>query len=216
MMNFDTFRDIPLLSVVSRETLDALYAQNKLRIHHYTKGAVVHMQHEHCTTLDIVLKGSLAAYSLSENGSALPVSSFKPGAIIGANLLFGTHDRYPLNIYSLSESMLVALEREAVLDLLHQYPFVIEYVKSLSMNAQGIDRKITMMMHHNLRANLLEYLQQQSIAQKSNTITLPITKKQLADTLGVQRPSLFRELKKLKDEQIIIVNNREITLNYKT
>ncbi|MDD3253809.1 MAG: helix-turn-helix domain-containing protein [Lachnospiraceae bacterium] len=34
----------------------------------------------------------------------------------------------------------------------------------------------------------------------------------MADYLGVQRPSLFRELKKLKEEGIIEINNRTITI----
>ncbi|MDD4690459.1 MAG: helix-turn-helix domain-containing protein, partial [Eubacteriales bacterium] len=52
----------------------------------------------------------------------------------------------------------------------------------------------------------------QSFIQGSPTILLPISKKQLADYLGVQRPSLFRELKKLQDERIIEIDNRVITL----
>ena len=39
-----------------------------------------------------------------------------------------------------------------------------------------------------------------------------IPKKELADYMGVQRPSLFRELKKLKDEGIIVIDNRTIQL----
>ena len=36
--------------------------------------------------------------------------------------------------------------------------------------------------------------------------------KELADYLGVQRPSLFRELKKMKDEGIIEISKRTIRL----
>ena len=69
-----------------------------------------------------------------------------------------------------------------------------------------------MVAQKTLRENLLEYFRQQSILQGSNTIVLPISKKQLADYLGVQRPSLFRELKNLKDEGIIDVSNRTIQI----
>lgn len=41
-----------------------------------------------------------------------------------------------------------------------------------------------------------------------------MSKKQLADYLGVQRPSLFRELKKMQDEGLIFVLNKEIQLIY--
>lgn len=58
----------------------------------------------------------------------------------------------------------------------------------------------------------MNYLKQQTIIQKSSVILLPISKRQLADYLGVQRPSLFRELKKLKEEGIIEINNRTIAI----
>ena len=48
---------------------------------------------------------------------------------------------------------------------------------------------------------------------KSKTIILPISKKQLADHFGVQRPSLFRELKRMKDEGLIEIDNRNITIH---
>ena len=87
------------------------------------------------------------------------------------------------------------------------------FVGMLSLNSQKLNRKITMVAQKTLRENLLEYFRQQAVLQRSNTILLPISKKQLADYLGVQRPSLFRELKNLKDEGAIYVFNRAIQLN---
>jgi len=43
---------------------------------------------------------------------------------------------------------------------------------------------------------------------------LPITKKQLADYFGVQRPSLFRELKRMKDEGLIEIANKKIYIKF--
>jgi len=65
-----------------------------------------------------------------------------------------------------------------------------------------------------LRENLMDYLVVLSAQQKSNQVTLPVTKKQLADYFGVQRPSLFRELKRMKDESLIKIENKEITIKF--
>ena len=90
---------------------------------------------------------------------------------------------------------------------------MMQSIGMLSLNSQKLNRKITMATQKTLKENLLEYLRQQSILQHSNVIVLPISKKQLADYLGVQRPSLFRELKNLKEESILDVSNRTICLN---
>lgn len=108
---------------------------------------------------------------------------------------------------------LLHITKSAISELLKDYNFVVEFVQSLSQNSQGINQKIVMFTQKTLRDNILDYLAVLTIKQQSDTVTLPLTKKQLADYFGVQRPSLFRELKKLKEEGLIEVNNRNITLH---
>ena len=211
-MNFEKICKIPLLSDINSSVLKKLYANKQIFIRCYAKDATVHLQHEACTMLDVVLSGSLVAYSLWENGSAIKMFEFRKGSIIGANLLFGDEHTYPLNIYSVTSCELLHITQNAVIEFLHNYNFVMHYIKSLSTNSQGMNQKITMLTQRTLRDNLLDYLKKQSVLQKNSTIILPVSKKQLADYLGVQRPSLFRELKKLKNEKIVEVNNRTITL----
>ena len=211
-MTIGELQKISLLSKMDTVVLDRCLAENQVLIRHYSKGVTVHHQHDVCTALDVVLSGNLVAYSLSENGSANSMFEFQKNSIIGANLLFGDNNTYPLNIYSVTACDLLHLSRNAVMEFLHDYHFVMQYIKSLSMNSQGMNRKITMLTQKTLRENIMDYLKQQSIIQDSSKIVLPFSKKELADYLGVQRPSLFRELKKLKDEGIIVIDNRTIQL----
>ena len=97
--------------------------------------------------------------------------------------------------------------------MLHDYDFVMLYIKSLSQNSLGLNHKIAMFSRKTLRQNILEYLLQQSITQHSQTVKLPFSKKkEFADYLGVQRPSLFRELKKMQLDGVISIDNRKITV----
>lgn len=176
----------------------------------YSKGATVHRQRERCSTVDVVLSGGLVAYSLSENGSAVTLLEFKENGIVGANLMFGENDTFPLNIYAVTACTLLHITKSAIVELLHGHGFVMHYIKSLSINAQGMNRKIAMLTQKTLRENIMDYLRHQALLQGSTEIRLPISKKEMADIMGVQRPSLFRELKKMKAEGLIDVSNRII------
>lgn len=110
--------------------------------------------------------------------------------------------------------MLYHVTKSGIEELLKHREFVMRYVQSLSENSQGMNQKIAMYTRKSLRDNLTDYLRALSVEQKSDTISLPITKKQLADYFGVQRPSLFRELKRMKDEGIIEIAKKEITLKF--
>jgi CRP-like cAMP-binding protein len=212
-VDMEKLREIPMLSGADIDRLTRCALQNHIYINQYPKGATVHSQHDSCAALDVVLSGNLVAYSLSENGSAVKMFEFREHAMIGANLLFGESSVYPLNIYAVTPCELLHMTKHAVMELLHDYQFVMHYIQSLSSNSQGMNWRIAMSTQKTLRENLLDYFRQQSILQDSRDIVLPISKKQLAEYLGVQRPSLFRELKKMKDEGLIEVSNRSIRID---
>lgn len=212
-MNGFELKKIPLLTEVDEKVLSSLIKERKIYEKRYNKNTTIHSRGKDCTALDIVLEGNLIAYSLAQNGSENIMFEFGRESIIAANLLFGDNNHYPFNIYSVTDCRLLHLEKSAVCKLISHYDFALKYIQSLSQNSQGMNRKIAMFSQKSLRKNVLDYLTALSIEQKSDTVLLPLTKKQLADYFGVQRPSLFRILKELKDEGLISISNREITIN---
>ncbi|MHB8127610.1 MAG: Crp/Fnr family transcriptional regulator [Mobilitalea sp.] len=215
-MKISSLKHIPLLMDVDETILSELIKEHEIYDSQYKKNTTIHSQGEKCSMLDVVLTGSLVAYSLAQNGSESVMFEFTSGSIIAANLLFGDNNRYPLNIYCMTDCRLLHLKKTAVCTLLKNYNFVMQYIQSLSQNSQGMNRKIFMFTQKSLRKNILDYLTALSIEQQSDTVTLHLTKKQLADYFGVQRPSLFRTLKELKEEGLIEVNNRKIIIRKDT
>jgi CRP-like cAMP-binding protein len=210
MNEFEFLKAVPIMKSVNG--IEQLISQRKIIIKKYAKGETLYNQGSSCKSLDIVVTGSLTAYSLTENGSSTIMFEFKKNSIIGANLLFAPENIYPLNIYCSSKCELVHLEKSAVEIMLHDYDFVMSYIKSLSQNSLGLNHKIAMFSRKTLRQNIIEYLIQQSITQHSQTVHLPFSKKEFADYLGVQRQSLFRELKKMQIDGVIGIDNRKITI----
>ena len=66
-----------------------------------------------------------------------------------------------------------------------------------------------------IRNKLLEYFEIQYKKSLSRVIKLPFSFKELADYLAVNRTAMFRELKNLKEENLIEIKNRKISLLYK-
>lgn len=211
--NMETYKDIDLFDDIDNATIEYLIKKNYIFINSYTKSNTVHYQGKHCNSLDIVISGKLMAYSLSKKGTENILFEFTKNNIIGTNLLFGNSNIYPLDIYSIDNCELLHIKKEGILILLKNYNFTLNFIKYLSNNSIGMNDKIRMYSQKSLRENLLEYFVSLSIEQETDIIYLPISKKQLADYLGVQRPSLFRELKKLKDEGLIKIENRTIDIS---
>lgn len=208
----EELKRMPLFDEVDRKILAYLIQDGQIYQRSYYKGATVHEQNTACAVMDVVCSGKLVAYSLAPSGAESIVFAFETGSIVGANLLFGSQNQYPLSIYCTADSVLLHISKSGVEELLKGYGFVMHFVQSLSMNAQGMNKKIAMYTQKSLRENLMDYLLALSAQQKSKVVVLPATKKQLADYFGVQRPSLFRELKRMKDEGLILIANKTITI----
>lgn len=67
-------------------------------------------------------------------------------------------------------------------------------------------------MYKSIRQCIIDFLIYESYMQKSKTIKLEMTKKDLAEKFGIQRSSLSRELNKMRKEGLIEYDAHSITL----
>lgn len=82
----------------------------------------------------------------------------------------------------------------------------------ISDNAFIVSGKIKYYANKTLREKIMNYLDYECKKQNSNHIKLSITKKALAERMGVARTSLSRELDKMRKEGIIAFDRETITL----
>ena len=66
-----------------------------------------------------------------------------------------------------------------------------------------------------IREKLLEYFEIENKRSRFNYVYLQSSFRDLADYLAINRSAMFRELKHLKEEKLIEIKDRRITLLYK-
>ena len=77
------------------------------------------------------------------------------------------------------------------------------FMKVISDNALMLNKKVQYLSIKSIRGKISAYLLEQYKNNKGNTIVLPLKRNELADFLNVSRPSMSRELCKMRDEGII-------------
>jgi CRP-like cAMP-binding protein len=192
------------------EGLDNLIITKNIKAKKYENHNTIRDVNENCEWVDIVVSGQVIAYYLSENGDTTTMFEFVKGSIIGANLIL-IGGFYPLNFYAKGVTQIISISKTGIEELLHNYDFSIKFFRALSINSQNLNKKVFLLHKKTIRDNLIDYFKKQVVLQNSSTFVLPISKKELADYLGVQRQSLFRELKKMQDDNIIETYNRKVT-----
>ncbi len=205
-----------LFKDLEEQTLGTLESDGHLKIRSYGVGEVVYFEGDTCRTYDLVLSGTLEAQSIQASGNVFTVSLFEAGDTLGANLLFGSHNHYPMTITARGAARVLHLDKEVIFPLCRQSEhFLKTFIFSLSENATILGRKLTTVGTRSLRENILTDLERLFREQEGPVVTLPHSRQVWADHLGVQRPSLSRELGKMRDEGLIDFYQDRVTLLYK-
>lgn len=180
----------------------------------YAKGQIIALQGERCTTLDIILEGSVSTQNLDEEGRLFKAEVLTSGESCGATLLFGSNNSYPMQLVAEESCTILHLKSELVLDLCERRQDVLLTLLALiSDRAHRLGTTVNRLTTLSLRESLLAYLHRLADEQHTNRIRLPITKKELAERLGFARTSISRELATLKDEGVLSMHGKHITLH---
>jgi len=211
--DYQRLTELPLFSSFTPSDLERLFGSQPYSIKSYTKDQVIYLSGERCTSLDILLEGSVSLQSLDETGSLFKAQVLTAGDTYGTTLLFGTSNRFPLTVVSEGSVEVLHLSKALVLAFSKEHSLFTEnLLQIVSDKAYSLSTSLTNLTSKTLRENLLTYLREEARKQGSQTIRLRITKKELAHRLGVERTSLSRILALLRDEKILSFTRNTITV----
>lgn len=182
----------------------------------FTKGAIIFRSGQIVSELGIVVKGSVNIESLDLSGSKAILSN------IGSSQIFA-------EIYAFCrEPMMVdaIAGKDCEILFVNIQALLKENNSNRSWYAKLLKNLLNIAAHKNLtlsnrifctapktiRGRLLTYLANLSAKQKSQSLTLPFNRQQLADYLNLDRSTLSKELGKMRNEGLISFHKNVITL----
>jgi CRP-like cAMP-binding protein len=77
------------------------------------------------------------------------------------------------------------------------------FLELLSDRLLMLNKKLKMLTMENIRQKIVNFLSDEYKKQKSLNIKVPLSRLEMAEHMGIQRPSLSRELSKMREEGII-------------
>lgn len=210
---FDVLSHTELFNSFSSNELNILFKEKYYRLSEYNKNSVIYFQNEICTTIDVILQGEIAIHRIDENGNVFIVSTFSSGDIIGGNLLFANKNTYPMTIICKNKCKILHINKELVLELCQKNKdFLVAFVQSISDKTLILTDKLKAVAMKSIRQCIIDFLTYEYFLQESNVIVLKVSKKELAERFGIQRPSLSRELNKMKRDGLIDFDSKTITI----
>lgn len=205
--------DTTLMQSFPPEKIHAYLKNGGFRTAAYKKNSVIHFEGESCHKLEIILSGQVAVERIDESGNLLTVAEFYSDDILGGNLMFSKNPYYPMTTTTRTSVLILEIDKDLLFELLSKHPaFLQSYLSFVSDHTAILGDKIKHYVNKTIRESILNYLRYESKRQNSNHIRLTLTKKALAERIGVQRTSLSRELAKMKKDGILLFDSESVTL----
>jgi CRP/FNR family transcriptional regulator, dissimilatory nitrate respiration regulator len=202
-----------LLQELTSEDISLYLKEGRFKLASYNKNTIIHFEGEPCTKLEIIISGEIVVERLDEAGGLLIIAEFLSDDILGGNLLFSKSAVFPMTITAKKSSVIVSIEKELLFELFCKHPsFLRLYLEYVADHTAILGYKLKNHVGKSIRENLISFLEHESKVQDSKRIILTMTKKVLAEKLGVQRTSLSRELTKMKIDGLIIFDSESITI----
>lgn len=160
------------------------------------------------TGVGVVLEGMAGVLSEKPNGDRVVIHTLKAGEVFGEMLAFSQLTHWPYAIKAFEPCKILILPKARIIgECPKMCPWhrslVENFLKLLSQKALMLNRKVEYLSIKGIRAKVSTYLYDQYLLQGSRDIQLSLNRTELADFLNVSRPSMSRELGKMREEGII-------------
>jgi CRP-like cAMP-binding protein len=209
----DKLKSCILFKDMNSEDLSNFLNMSNYIIKKYPKGNVIVIEGSECEELGILLEGLLEVQTLYPSGKLLTFAQLKPVETFGEAILFSKMNKFPATIGAIKDSKIMFLKKENLINCLTNcHKFMENFLELLSNKLLILNKKVKMLSLESIRKKIENFLMEEYKKQGSNIIKVSLSRKEMAEHMGIQRPSLSRELIKMRKEGIIEFDKKVIII----
>ena len=214
--HLELMRQIDLIKSIELEEIVSYLSEGSCKITQYGKNNIVHFVGEVCSKLEIILSGKVVIERIDESGNLMTIAGFYGGDVLGGNLMFSKNPYYPMTVTAKDATLILEINKTRLFELFSDnHDFLKSYLEYVSDHTVILGDRIKHYVNRTIRESIISYLDYERKKQNSNIIKLSMTKKALAERIGVQRTSLSRELAKMREDGLIEFTPVSISLLHK-
>lgn len=166
----------------------------------FLKGETIYSENQFRRSIGVVLSGLAKAVPLGGDGV---LSYFHEGGVFGAAALFGENKEYISRIEAVKPCKVQFIEEEKLVRIFERYPEVaINYISFLSSRIRFLNEKLSIMMRDGAEGRLYAFLLKNGGYEGKMA--------GLSRILCMGRTTLYRELEKLCEKQLIVREDGKI------
>jgi CRP-like cAMP-binding protein len=185
--------------------------ENYFHIKKYPQNTLLFHEGEECKDIGIILKGQLTISTMTSLNKEYIINILNKNDLFGDTLLFSKKTLFLGDGIISKDAEILFISKELLLEMFKEQQFLLNFLSITSQKSMNLRNRLKLLSHKSIEERILFYLTEQKKQLNSNKIPIK-SKESLAKLLNIPRPSLSRELIKLKERKIIDYNRYYIIL----
>lgn len=193
---------------ITPEELNIIFGCLKPRVSSYEKNDWVAVAGEKFTGLGIVLSGEVVVAKENAAGSRVVMAVDGPGEMFGEMSAFSGDGLWPVTVMARTACKVMFLPAGKIVGNCERLcashrQLITNMLEIVSGKALMLHHKLEYLSIKSLRGKISSFLLEQQKRTGRATFMMPMKRNELADFLNVTRPSLSREMSRMRDEGVI-------------
>ena len=212
MQYLESIIDSGLLSELKKTDYVEAFEQLKISGRSYNPGETIFFEGDIVDKFCIVRKGSVRSEKTYLNGEVHIVDIFDEGSVFGLDFAVSRSRISALDFISNEETTVVFVSMHSIQKNKYSNEMNKALTYMLADSSIKMSHKIEILAERGLRERVLVYLHILQAKSGTNTVTVKMSREQLAQFLCVNRSALSNELSKMKKDGIIDFKGPQFTI----
>ena len=161
----------------------------------------------------LLLKGKIESSFQNENYDQITMHTFGGGYLFGEAIVINSAKNSPVQVRAVEDSIVLFIDLSAIYqsEIASTLRMILaeNLIKSLARKNLILNQKVRILSQKSLRDRILIYLGTLP-KDKNSFVKIPFTQTALAEHLGVNRSALSRELGRMQNEGLLIVDKEKM------
>ena len=163
----------------------------------------------------LLLKGKIESSFQNENFDQITMHTFTGGYLFGEGLVINHANNSPVQVRAVEDSVVLFIDLEMIYAAADNSPIrnilARNLIKSLAKKNLILNQKVRILSQKSLRDRIFIYLRTLP-KDKDGYVKIPFTQTALAEYLGVNRSALSRELGRMQNEGLLVIDGKRIKI----
>ena len=206
----------PLFAHVSADSIEKMTCCFSMQKRAYREKEVIATYTDTENFIGLLLQGTVSVNRISADGSLDMLEYLEGTGVFGASFAFSNREDEFLVICERDCAVLFVeksqLTKRCSNACQHHTQVVENLMQLMAEKVMHLTEKVDILSHRSIRGKLMCYFRIQATKQGELTFQLPMSLLKLANYLCIDRSAMMREIKKMKEEEIVTINGKEVTL----